>query len=369
MDKTNNMKQLFYTLFLVAWCNISIHAQTNQVVFHNGRVQYGHPVERIDSMVYDMDGLMEGDTLSLIVPRIVRVYDTVYVHKTDTIRVHDTIRTANITTRYTHACKEGYKDSYTHEVAPADKVFSIGRNTYVRLAPGNLQYQPSTNLWRFAPHQYDIIGKDNENIHYNKIAQYQGWFDCFSWGTGDEPTKYNAADQYDTFVDWGTNAIGTDSAGTWFTLTKDDWMYLIFKRPNAEQLVAGATIDSITGLILLPDSGHVPSSVTFHCATSQRLSNKYMDSNGNFFNHNTYTVEEWEQLEAVGAIFLPAKGHRSVFFWRDDGTSYYWATGIAESEEYGNALYMDKKFLMFYSVSRFQGAFVRLAKRVMINNE
>lgn len=50
-------------------------------------------------------------------------------------------------------------------------------------SPGNLQYQASTGIWRFAEHQYDYIGSGNENIS----TSYSGWIDLFGWGTG----RYN----------------------------------------------------------------------------------------------------------------------------------------------------------------------------------
>ena len=66
-------------------------AQTNQVVGLNGKVLYGHPITTIDSMTYDMNGMMEGDTLHLIMPRstVYVVHDTVV--KTNTMYVRDTI--------------------------------------------------------------------------------------------------------------------------------------------------------------------------------------------------------------------------------------------------------------------------------------
>ncbi len=38
-----------------------------------------------------------------------------------------------------------------------DGVFPVSENTYVNFAQGNLQYQPSTNRWRFAEHQWDLL--------------------------------------------------------------------------------------------------------------------------------------------------------------------------------------------------------------------
>ena len=69
---------------MVAMVLVSIvaMAQTNQLVWSNGRLIYGTSIETIDSLTY---GEMEEiDTLHLLLPRtlINVVYDTIYVHDT-----------------------------------------------------------------------------------------------------------------------------------------------------------------------------------------------------------------------------------------------------------------------------------------------
>ena len=56
-------------------------------------------------------------------------------------------------------------------------VNSVGKPVY--FSQGNLQYQASTDTWRFAENQYDMIGEDNSNIS----STYDGWIDLFGWGT------------------------------------------------------------------------------------------------------------------------------------------------------------------------------------------
>ena len=50
----------------------------------------------------------------------------------------------------------------------------------VRFSQGNLQYQASTNTWRFAPDQFTCISEDANN---NASATYSGWIDQFHFGT------------------------------------------------------------------------------------------------------------------------------------------------------------------------------------------
>ena len=68
----------------------------------------------------------------------------------------------------------------------------------VHFSQGNLQYQASTNTWRFAEHQYDYVGADNANIS----ATYTGWIDLFVWGTGNNPSLTWIDYPDGTFVDW-----------------------------------------------------------------------------------------------------------------------------------------------------------------------
>jgi hypothetical protein len=59
------------------------------------------------------------------------------------------------------------------------KLFSVSEGKQVLFSKGNLQYQATTKTWRFAEHQYDVIGKDNEKIS----ETYSGWIDLFGWAT------------------------------------------------------------------------------------------------------------------------------------------------------------------------------------------
>ena len=177
------------------------------------------------------------------------------------------------------------------------KGFSISANKQVIFSPGNLQYQASTDTWRFANHQYDYVGELNSEISPTN----ENWIDLFGWGTGNNPTNVseNNAD-YATFVDWGTNKIGKYKANTWRTLTIDEWEYLLFKRISAAALWGIATVNNIHGLILLPDDFTLPIDMNFIAGGDRDLG----------WALNVYTTYEWEKMEEAGAVFLPASGDR-----------------------------------------------------------
>lgn len=247
-------------------------------------------------------------------------------------------------------------------------MFSISASKQVHFSQGNLQYQASTQTWRFAENQYDMIGSDNAYIH----AFYRGWIDLFGWGTGNNPTNssmdYN---DYSTFVDWGTNAIsnGGNQANLWRTLTKDEWLYLFYTRANAANRFGLGSVNGVNGTIILPDNWSTPQGASFTPSTSKGLTDTgydYYESNGGHFTDNTYSVEQWSKMESAGAVFLPAAGSRGDARGVHDVGSYgrYWSsTPYGEGDAY--YLVFDSFYLNpQYYYNRYFGQSVRLVKDV-----
>ncbi len=253
-------------------------------------------------------------------------------------------------------------------VAPAyvPKPFSVAEGKQITFSGGNLQYRASTTTWRFAENQYDYIGSDNANISNT----YTGWIDLFGWSGSTGSAKWGIgistdnADYSGDFVDWGTNTIGTDAPDTWRTLTNDEWDYLLFGRTNADNLIGAAHINLNTdgseyanGIVLLPDQWICPVGVTFKSGYSDTYSvQAYAD-------YQIFTLSDWQQLEAAGAVFLPASGYR---YGSDvDNMQYngnYWS---ATCDDFGRADYL--YFLsngtgMNHEESHYYGKAVRLVK-------
>ena len=128
-------------------------------------------------------------------------------------------------------------------------LFSVSATRQVRFSQGNLQYQASTNTWRFAEHQYDYVGTTQTADRYGNYggnvsgsdnrsisSTYSGWIDLFGWGTGSNPTLSSPSfEDYGTFMDWGCNAIinGGNTVNQWRTLTIAEWNYLLNTRTDA----------------------------------------------------------------------------------------------------------------------------------------
>ena len=195
--------------------------------------------------------------------------------------------------------------SYALDAIAIPKYFSVSAESQVTFSPGNLQYHPKNKVWRFAPSQLNYIGDDNSKLS----ATYNGWIDLFGmsgtknndFGVSTSTTDY---DYSGSFVDWGTNTIGSDAPNTWRTLTKDEWYYLFETRTNAKSLYGIAQVDGVNGRILLPDNWECPAGVTFK-------SGYYSDNGADYYAaYQTFTADQWSKLEAAGAVFLPAAGKR-----------------------------------------------------------
>ena len=201
-------------------------------------------------------------------------------------------------------------------------VFSVSSDKKVKFSQGNLQYQASTNTWRFAENQLDMLGYDNNNIS----SKYSGWIDLFGWGTGDEPTKSSKSNRsYKSFSDWGNNTISNGGGGSWFTLTHDEWEYLFDKRSTSSGIrYAKATVNGVNGVILLPDNW-----------SSNYYSLSNTDIEYSRYSSNQISQSDWtSMLEANGAVFLPAAG------WRDGKN----ATAVGEIGYYWSATYIDSVY-------------------------
>lgn len=203
----------------------------------------------------------------------------------------------------------------------------------MQFSKGNLQYQASTKTWRFAEHQWDMIGVANKNIS----SSYSGWIDLFGWGTsgynGKNPwmtsttsTDYGNGERdiAGTRYDWGVNnTISNGEGKSWRTLTKDEWVYVFNTRSTSSGIrYAKATVNGVNGVILLPDNW---------------ISSNYSLSNTNKydvgFSSNRISQSDWQnKFEANGAVFLPAAG------WRSGANVYYVGSwGLYWSASYNNS--------------------------------
>lgn len=260
--------------------------------------------------------------------------------------------TASITfTRYEHKNLTG--------------VFSVAADKYVLFSQGNLQYQASTNTWRFAEEQYERMGTDgythNGTVYssgnstaYASRATQSNWIDLFGWATSGwagsgaavyepwETVNNNSSYRESTEVaaslvndyaeaDWAYhNAIingGYTSAGPaahgWRLLADAEWQYLFKTRTNATALCAFGSLMGVSGIFLLPDDWNWAAidGGDFESGWTPIETEK-------LFSNNVLTDGTlWNTLEDAGVVFLPTTGNRSNTNTRNADTyGYYWSS-------------------------------------------
>ena len=245
--------------------------------------------------------------------------------------------------------------------------FSVNDSTKVYFSQGNLQYQASTNTWRFAEHQWDFVGAD----YRNSCFKNDFWIDLFGWGTSgykkikDDRYAYFSKhnDIAGTNYDWGVyNAIlnGGNKSEMWRTLTEREWFYLVCKRTNAEMLRNVAHVNGTMGLILLPDNWAKIDTVHF-ASTTDESKNKH------------YTLDEWTEMESKGAVFLPNISNGYGSYWAATCykilkkyypafPKYYWETAGGDNTAY--CLIFNEEKISTVAKPRDNKCFVRLVQDV-----
>lgn len=202
-------------------------------------------------------------------------------------------------------------------------LFSVSANKQVRFAPGNLQYQPSTQLCRFAASQTEVLSWTEKCAS----ERYKGWIDLFGWGTALMPTNYSSNPSDYTFCDWGAYCgLPTNGGMMWRTLSMNEWTYLLSKRPNARRLYAVAYVGKVYGLILLPDDWKCPKGVWVKPGPKEDHPNYFSD-------------EKFALLEASGAVFLPCEAKRMGVQAQPSSFCHYW-TSQASAKKPGEAHYL-----------------------------
>ena len=185
-------------------------------------------------------------------------------------------------------------------------IFSVGADKIVRFSKSNLQYDKNRRKFVFADNQYDYKGSANGNV-----------IDLFGWGTGNNPTESSASNaKYTDFNDWGAK-VGSG----WRTLSQNEWAYLLGARHDAEAknyfgyvvFLSNDKKDTLAykfGLIILPDD--------------------WIVSDGQYIllEDNTYSVEEWDDMEQAGAVFIPATNEQSFSETKKIMYGSYWTSSF-----------------------------------------
>ena len=243
----------------------------------------------------------------------------------------------------------GDMKSFTTLIIVPDGAFSVGTHSCVYFSNGNLQYQASTNTWRFAENQWDFVGTQTPDPFGNFggtvsgsdnamiSTSYSGWIDMYGWGTGNNPTNTSVNNSmYGIFRDWGNNIITNGgNTNSWRTLTDEEWVYLLNTRTTDSGIrFAKAVVNGVKGVIVLPDNWS--SSVYDLINTNQGAIG---------FDTNIITAEVWASIfEDNGAIFLPAGGTRTAnSVYHPNAVCFYWSS-TPEDNGGARSLYISNSY-------------------------
>ena len=244
--------------------------------------------------------------------------------------------------------------------------FSVSSVKTVTFAPGNLQY---VSGWKFAEHQYDVIGYVNDSET-----------DMLSW----------SRDAEDEFADWTAEVEAAGLGSGWRTLSYNEMRYLLGEFDyladgmggdpvivgpvtnygrnggNPHALRAYATIytagdAAIEGLLILPDDWATPAGCReVVCGRWESSATAALD--------NTYNAGgtlgqsgDWAKMEAAGAIFLPAAGSRFGASY-EPGFGAYWTATYSGSGTEIETVFFAAGLYGATHVSWSSGCAVRLAK-------
>ena len=250
------------------------------------------------------------------------------------------------------------------EVQAVSYPFSVSDTKRVLFAPGNLQYQASTDTWRFAEHQYDWVGasylnNDNETIHYGTVYEggvkcsndfisptYSGWIDFFGPGTwtGNNPNPTNVSGNPLDYSWDDADFTKDDQVGPgydWYTLTRQEWGYLIHRDDYKWAFVQLQDEDNGNAVIMdcvviLPDDWI--GSPLFDSYSD--MYNNHFHGEGDSYNFiKILNKSDWAAMEAIGAVLLPPS---YIDFWRTvDHNGYFNTPELQYLAQYGASDWVD----------------------------
>ena len=218
--------------------------------------------------------------------------------------------------------------------------FSVSATEYVQFSRGNLQatYHSSSSSysWAFAANQYDFIGNAAGNTTIASQAD-NAVVDMFGWSTN--ATNYGISalngdnDYPGEFKDWGTVF---DSSEAWYTLSKEEWDYIINSRTIKGATGYGntcilTTVNSVYGLLIFCDG---------------------------------YTGATSDITEIPdGCVFLPASGYRSGSALLDTDNGRYWTRNAYDNVDAYDMKFNSTDGFVPTINRRFAGMFVRLVQK------
>ncbi len=236
----------------------------------------------------------------------------------------------------------------------AKPVFSVSEGKKVYFAKGNLNWDGSK--FDMERTQYATTPASEGSWNASHVSHFY-WSKTVSEAYVENFNFEATRSLDDTFFAANGGAIeGWDvlSGG----IESGEWYYLLNTRTDAAEKVGYGTVCGVNGIILLPD--------VFTDPMKNNGTDAFAPKATTGWTANVYDSGDWAEMEAAGAVFLPAAGFRGgILAGKNVGMvgtyGYYWSSTPRESKE-DNAytLYLDASTMAGHSDARGTAESVRL---------
>ncbi len=318
--------------------NCSVASSYSYTITVDGKKVYRKPILADDLYVYQFSFIPDGTNANIIFVREMFGAQGMWMASIDV-------------TDHTNSAPE------TGELPGKFTVSADGKQ--VQFSKGNLQFLPRIPTYHFATAQFEVRLNANTFVKYTDV----NWIDLFGWGTGEYPLNYSINNtDYPTFNEWGDHPIQNSSyeAGTWRTLSSDEWDYILNSRPNAAQKrgLAAFNFDPdprLFAIVILPDSFQLPAGLSF-------------DPNATGYEDNLYNTRQLKKMQDAGAVFLTLNAYRldtTIYeyeYLRSRGAKGHYWTKTTSGDSQAIAVNLDTNGPVLGARDRAQGLGVRLVK-------
>ena len=175
---------------------------------------------------------------------------------------------------------------------PGEFTINTG-GTKVKFSKGSLYWDGSA--FRFEANQWSFASTW-DTLHVNHFL----WSKSASVAYAATYSDSGATTSDEFFTNSSSFQVAGEEAGTWRTLSKDEWGYLLINRSGNR--FAKAKVNGVTGLLIFPDG---------YSGTTSGNGIAAVNNAGAAYPGNNIPDDTWASMESDGAVFLPAAGARN----------------------------------------------------------
>ena len=225
-------------------------------------------------------------------------------------------------------------------------LYSVSPTTKVFFSKGNLQFTRGESDVKFAENQWDLgyQGKTTGyDVGYRHSKMETGsTIDLFGWGLwtflqGNTVVSAQFTSSDDDDFKWHTtdpHEIVKVNGGDWFTLTSEEWDYLLNEREGVRFVKANLHIDdatSVKGLIIFPDNFAMSAERVMLNFTNTEVG-MVNSTTADFHDISMSGFNDFNVWAADYPVFLPVTGYRDDQILTKNDVGYYWASDMDISE-------------------------------------